>query len=356
MPISRRAAAFVAFVVLALGLGAGNAFAQAVTAPPAPATPECATLVNNTSSVKQDQAAVDTATATVKLAQTAFNNAVGKQSTDSGTLATLQAVLGQVPAGTPPTATLAGLQLAALPGLTTVADLTAAIGNLTSGTLPADQTAIDKARAALADAKAKQTTAKNDLTSEQNRQSGLLCTGTPASTTTSTSATPVTDKNCSDFATQPDAQAFFLAHGGSPTNNVDGLDANHNGIACEGLGGDAATGPASQLPPVTVDSLLAEINVLACPTYGDQLAAIQADEIRLVQAGASTDDAVKVSDALKAKENALNCAGTASSSTSATSAPVTTTVEVPPVATPLTPGTQVATAPNVSGGVNTGSY
>jgi hypothetical protein len=33
------------------------------------------------------------------------------------------------------------------------------------------------------------------------------------------------DKDCPDFATQADAQAYFVAHGGSVTNSVDDLDA-----------------------------------------------------------------------------------------------------------------------------------
>lgn len=43
------------------------------------------------------------------------------------------------------------------------------------------------------------------------------------------------DKDCSDFATQAEAQAYFESKGGSPTNNVDRLDADHDGIACESL-------------------------------------------------------------------------------------------------------------------------
>lgn len=42
------------------------------------------------------------------------------------------------------------------------------------------------------------------------------------------------DRDCRDFASQAAAQAYFRANGGSPTNNVDRLDANHNGVACEG--------------------------------------------------------------------------------------------------------------------------
>lgn len=43
------------------------------------------------------------------------------------------------------------------------------------------------------------------------------------------------DKDCKDFATQAQAQAYFNAKGGSPSNNVDDLDRDHDGIACESL-------------------------------------------------------------------------------------------------------------------------
>lgn len=76
---------------------------------------------------------------------------------------------------------------------------------------------------------------------------------TPAKTTTKTytapkyiaptsapvqQSTPLSsggDKNCPDFATHADAQAYFNSKGGSPSNNVDGLDRDHDGIACETL-------------------------------------------------------------------------------------------------------------------------
>ncbi|MGB3327683.1 MAG: excalibur calcium-binding domain-containing protein [Thermomicrobiales bacterium] len=53
------------------------------------------------------------------------------------------------------------------------------------------------------------------------------------------------ERNCSAFATQQEAQAYFDAHGGSKTNNVDFLDADHDGIACEHLGAGAAAGAAA---------------------------------------------------------------------------------------------------------------
>lgn len=42
------------------------------------------------------------------------------------------------------------------------------------------------------------------------------------------------DSDCSDFATQAEAQAFFEAHGG-PDRDPHGLDRDGNGIACESL-------------------------------------------------------------------------------------------------------------------------
>jgi hypothetical protein len=40
---------------------------------------------------------------------------------------------------------------------------------------------------------------------------------------------------CSSFAIQERAQEYFDAHDGSVTNNVDNLDPDHDGIACENL-------------------------------------------------------------------------------------------------------------------------
>jgi hypothetical protein len=45
------------------------------------------------------------------------------------------------------------------------------------------------------------------------------------------------DKNCSDFSTWLAAQKYFESHGGSKLNNVDGLDRDHDGLACESLKG-----------------------------------------------------------------------------------------------------------------------
>src|SRR4051812_42348034 len=77
--------------------------------------------------------------------------------------------------------------------------------------------------------------------------SGLVASG-------SASAAPsvhAADKYCSDFSTQGDAQAYFDSHGGSPSNNVDGLDADHDGKACESLpsGGGGTTTHTHSTPP-----------------------------------------------------------------------------------------------------------
>lgn len=41
------------------------------------------------------------------------------------------------------------------------------------------------------------------------------------------------DHDCADFAGQGAAQQYFVLDGGSAQMNVDHLDPNHNGIACE---------------------------------------------------------------------------------------------------------------------------
>ncbi|MCA9878069.1 MAG: excalibur calcium-binding domain-containing protein [Thermomicrobiales bacterium] len=41
------------------------------------------------------------------------------------------------------------------------------------------------------------------------------------------------DRDCADFADGDEAQEYFLADGGSSKQNVDHLDPNHNGVACE---------------------------------------------------------------------------------------------------------------------------
>jgi micrococcal nuclease len=43
------------------------------------------------------------------------------------------------------------------------------------------------------------------------------------------------EMDCSDFSVQDEAQTYFEGKGGSPTNNVDRLDSDHDGLACESL-------------------------------------------------------------------------------------------------------------------------
>jgi excalibur calcium-binding domain-containing protein len=46
---------------------------------------------------------------------------------------------------------------------------------------------------------------------------------------------PISEINCSDFSTHAAAQQWFTAHGGSSSNDVAGLDGDHDGLACESL-------------------------------------------------------------------------------------------------------------------------
>lgn len=50
---------------------------------------------------------------------------------------------------------------------------------------------------------------------------------------TTTTAVGVGDLDCRDFVSQSEAQLYFNKSGGSVSNNVDGLDWNHNGFPCE---------------------------------------------------------------------------------------------------------------------------
>jgi hypothetical protein len=94
------------------------------------------------------------------------------------------------------------------------------------------------------------------------------------------------DKDCADFSSQAEAQAYFEANGGSPTNNVDNLDADHDGQACEafdydggggggtgggGTGGDDGdlpfTGPSDTLLPAGTALLLAGLALVGITRY-----------------------------------------------------------------------------------------
>jgi len=56
------------------------------------------------------------------------------------------------------------------------------------------------------------------------------------------------DRDCMDFNSQAEAQQYFEENGGSATNNVDDLDRNNNGVACENNIGDYPD-PATDLTP-----------------------------------------------------------------------------------------------------------
>ena len=45
----------------------------------------------------------------------------------------------------------------------------------------------------------------------------------------------MSEVNCSDFSTHAAAQQWFTDHGGSASNDVAGLDRDHDGQACESL-------------------------------------------------------------------------------------------------------------------------
>lgn len=76
-------------------------------------------------------------------------------------------------------------------------------------------------------------------------------TPSPTPSPTPTPTTPVADRDCTDFASQADAQGYFDANGGSAANNVDGLDSDRDGWACESLPAPYTLGfsPPSEPPP-----------------------------------------------------------------------------------------------------------
>lgn len=67
----------------------------------------------------------------------------------------------------------------------------------------------------------------------------MLATAFAYTLTSSASAAGV---NCDNFASPQEAQDFFIANGGSPTNNVEGLDRDHDGFACEATAGNTSGG------------------------------------------------------------------------------------------------------------------
>lgn len=78
----------------------------------------------------------------------------------------------------------------------------------------------------------KTTTKPNPKTNTPSTNTAVTPKPTPTPAPTSGSHV---DKDCSDFTNHAAAQAYFEANGGSPTNNFDDLDRDHDGLACEAL-------------------------------------------------------------------------------------------------------------------------
>jgi hypothetical protein len=70
------------------------------------------------------------------------------------------------------------------------------------------------------------------------------------------------DRDCSDFTYQEDAQEYFDSNGGSSSNNFDGLDRDHDGVACEDLPHRPAGTTVSPTPEPTAGGA----GVVATPT------------------------------------------------------------------------------------------
>lgn len=68
----------------------------------------------------------------------------------------------------------------------------------------------------------------------RDEKGNILFDKTGNVTTNKTLGKKANDYNCSDFATQPEAQAFFLKMGGVG-HDVNRLDGDKDGIACESL-------------------------------------------------------------------------------------------------------------------------
>jgi hypothetical protein len=113
----------------------------------------------------------------------------------------------------------------------------------------------------------------------------LLITALVLALSAAPAALAQADKDCADFSSQAEAQAYFEANGGSPTNNVDNLDADHDGQACEafdyggggggtgggGTGGDDGdlpfTGPNDTMLPAGTALVLAGLALVGVTRY-----------------------------------------------------------------------------------------
>ena len=117
------------------------------------------------------------------------------------------------------------------------------------------------------------------------RMAFLLITALVLALSAAPAALAQADKDCADFSSQAEAQAYFEANGGSPTNNVDNLDADHDGQACEafdyggggggtgggGTGGDDGdlpfTGPNDTMLPAGTALLVAGLALVGVTRY-----------------------------------------------------------------------------------------
>jgi hypothetical protein len=87
------------------------------------------------------------------------------------------------------------------------------------------------------------------------------------------------DKNCSDFATQQDAQAFYDQHKNDQPGNPDPdhLDADGDGVACEGLP-SGSTAPVATAAPISTPAP-------AIPKNGAETGVMALSGLSLLEAG-----------------------------------------------------------------------
>jgi hypothetical protein len=62
------------------------------------------------------------------------------------------------------------------------------------------------------------------------------------------------DRDCSDFTSHQEAQNFFEGQGGTSQNNVDNLDADGDGLACEDPIGGIDSGGGGMAPRPSAES------------------------------------------------------------------------------------------------------
>jgi endonuclease YncB( thermonuclease family) len=73
------------------------------------------------------------------------------------------------------------------------------------------------------------------------------------------------DRDCSDFSSQASAQAFFVANGG-PASDPHGLDADHDGVACESNSCPCGPSTAPTTPPPTTTTTTSSTTNTQPPT------------------------------------------------------------------------------------------